>query len=45
VLGGEIAVDSFFFLSGFLLAYLGVRDLEKRGGKLPVGRCRVTHPC
>lgn len=36
VIGGEIAVDSFFYLSGFLMAYLGVKDLEKRGGKIPV---------
>ena len=37
VVGGEIAVDTFFFLSGFLIAYLGVRDLEKRAGSIPVG--------
>ncbi len=37
VIGGQIAVDSFFFLGGFLIAYLGVRDLEKRGGKIPYG--------
>lgn len=36
VIGGEIAVDSFFYLSGFLIAFLGVKDLEKRGGKIPV---------
>ena len=36
VIGGEIAVDSFFYLSGFLIAYLGVKDLEKRGGNIPV---------
>jgi peptidoglycan/LPS O-acetylase OafA/YrhL len=37
VIGGQIAVDTFFFLGGFLVAYLGVRDLEKRGGKIPYG--------
>ena len=35
VIGGEIAVDTFFFLGGFLVAYLGVKDVERRGGKLP----------
>ena len=35
VIGGQIAVDSFFYLSGFLIAFLGVKDLEKRGGKIP----------
>jgi len=42
VIGGEIAVDSFFYLSGFLMAYLGVKDLERRGGKIPVLRM-VAH--
>ena len=35
VIGGEIAVDTFFFLGGFLVAYLGAKDVERRGGKLP----------
>ena len=36
VIGGEIAVDTFFFLGGFLVAYLGAKDVDRRGGKLPV---------
>ena len=33
VIGGQIAVDSFFFLGGFLIAYLGVRDLRRGAGR------------
>jgi len=37
IFAAQIAVDSFFFLSGFLLSYLGWKELEKYKGRLPVG--------
>ncbi|XP_039272534.2 nose resistant to fluoxetine protein 6-like [Styela clava] len=36
IVNGVLAVDSFFFLSGLLVAYLGLREMTKRGGKLNV---------
>ncbi|XP_055844708.1 nose resistant to fluoxetine protein 6-like [Episyrphus balteatus] len=36
VLMGTVSVDSFFFLSGLLLAWMGLRELDKTKGKLNV---------
>jgi peptidoglycan/LPS O-acetylase OafA/YrhL len=35
VLNGFFSVDSFFFISGFLVAYLSFRDMNRRNGKFP----------
>eukprot|EP01137_Pigoraptor_chileana_P015629 Opistho-2@71817 len=37
VLGGEYAVDSFFFISGFLVAYLLLKELRERDGRVNWG--------
>uniref|UniRef100_A0A7S4FQZ6 Acyltransferase 3 domain-containing protein n=1 Tax=Eutreptiella gymnastica TaxID=73025 RepID=A0A7S4FQZ6_9EUGL len=31
IIGGHIAVDSFFYMSGFLLAYLVIKEVQKKG--------------
>ncbi|XP_055915469.1 nose resistant to fluoxetine protein 6-like [Eupeodes corollae] len=36
LLNGTISVDSFFFISGLLVAWLGFRELDKTNGKLNV---------
>ena len=35
ILNGFFAVDSFFFISGFLVAYLTFREMNRRKGKFP----------
>ena len=35
VVNGFFSVDSFFFLSGFLVAYLSLRDMKRRNGRFP----------
>ncbi|GIX95609.1 nose resistant to fluoxetine protein 6 [Caerostris extrusa] len=35
ILGGGFSVDSFFVLSGFLVAYLYFKQCSKNGGKIP----------
>ena len=43
ILGAEIAVDSFFYLSGFLLAWLTLDALDKKKGRFGVkGVCMAT---
>lgn len=34
VANGTFSVDTFFFLSGLLVAYLGMREIEKREGRI-----------
>ncbi|XP_039271759.2 nose resistant to fluoxetine protein 6-like [Styela clava] len=36
VANASFSVDTFFFLSGLLVAYLGLREMDKRNGKLNV---------
>jgi len=35
--GGHAAVATFFYISGFLLAYLTVKDAERKGQRPPGG--------
>ncbi|XP_055842820.1 nose resistant to fluoxetine protein 6-like [Episyrphus balteatus] len=35
-INGTVAVDSFFFISGLLIAWLGFRDMDKTNGKLNI---------
>ena len=35
IFGGTFSVDSFFFLSGTLVAYLTLREMEKKKGRFP----------
>nr|XP_039271216.1 nose resistant to fluoxetine protein 6-like [Styela clava] len=36
IINGVLSVDTFFFLSGLLVTYLGMREMTKRRGKLNV---------
>ena len=36
IVNGFLAVDSFFFLSGVLVAYLTLREMERKKGRFPV---------